>query len=89
MLRKILITSLITVGLSGVVNARINGYHPITNPNFHAGYGGSAQFNSGQGVTATGTTMSECQQMLDSAIAYRVNNWGWTVTQYTPCQYRG
>jgi len=83
MIRKLALASLITLGVSTSLHAYIN----VGSGNL--GYGGSAMFDSGQGVVATGATYTECQTMLDNAIAYRETQWGWTVTEYNPCTKRG
>ncbi|MBD8527894.1 hypothetical protein [Pseudomarimonas arenosa] len=52
------------------------------------GYYGSAWFDSDQGIVVHGATYSECAQALQYSINYRVNHWGWTVTELNPCSYR-
>ena len=52
------------------------------------GYYGSAWFDSNQGIVVSGATWSECNQLLQYNIDYRVNNWGWSVTSMTPCSYQ-
>jgi hypothetical protein len=78
--KKLIIGAVFAMGVVGSIHAAING-----GP---SGYGGSAWFDSGQGVVATGATYSECQTMLNNAITYRENNWGWTVVEYNGCSKR-
>ena len=49
-------------------------------------YHGSAWFDSGQGITVSGSTYSQCMATLANAIAYRQTNWGWSVTENNGCK---
>jgi hypothetical protein len=76
-----LLCALMLLGLAGTAVA-------VPPAGSGGGYYGSAWFDSDQGIVVTGSTYWECNQALQSGIAYRTSNWGWTVTELTPCQYR-
>lgn len=58
-------------------------------PGTGGGYFGTAWFNSGQGIVVGAyPTWALCNYYFQQALAIRVNDWGWTVTEINPCSYQ-
>ncbi len=58
-------------------------------PGSGGGYYGTAWFNTNQGIVVGAyPTWAQCNYYFQQALNLRVNDWGWTVTQMSPCSYK-